>query len=95
MRLSTALNTNNTVVTSGSCIEMTMVYRYVCTCVCIYSPPLQQIAGNTDTTTAVLHELHPPIVAQRLRFVPTSQHERMVCMRVEVYGCEREGKWMI
>ena len=32
-------------------------------------------------------ELHPPIVASRVRFLPHSEHPRTVCMRVELYGC--------
>ncbi|ESO96071.1 hypothetical protein LOTGIDRAFT_116145 [Lottia gigantea] len=43
--------------------------------------------GNDDTYRAELREVSPPIIAKRLRFIPHSQHQRTVCMRVEMYGC--------
>ncbi len=44
-----------------------------------------------NTYMAELREVKPPIIARRLRFVPYSTHERTVCMRVEVYGCDWPG----
>ncbi|CAD6185537.1 unnamed protein product [Caenorhabditis auriculariae] len=45
------------------------------------------MTGNSDTTTAVLRKLDPPIVASRIRIVPHSKQTRTVCLRAEVHGC--------
>ena len=45
------------------------------------------LKGNENTYMAHKQELHPPIVASRVRFLPHSKHPRTVCMRVELYGC--------
>lgn len=47
--------------------------------------------GNFDTTTPVIRVLDPPIVASRIRFVPSSKNTRTVCMRAEIHGCKHEG----
>jgi len=47
--------------------------------------------GNVNTFLAELRELHPPIIARRIRFVPHASHPRTVCMRVELYGCSWTG----
>ena len=53
----------------------------------------QNFEGNTNTYIAELREVNPPIIARRIRFVPTSEHSRTVCMRVELYGCHWNGKF--
>ncbi|KAK2719726.1 hypothetical protein QYM36_005266 [Artemia franciscana] len=45
------------------------------------------LRGNTNTYTPVKQDLDPPIFASKIRFFPYSHHVRMVCMRVELYGC--------
>ena len=52
----------------------------------------QLFAGNQNTYIAELREVNPPIIAQRIRFVPYSRHPRTVCMRVEIYGCDWTGR---
>jgi discoidin domain receptor family protein 2 len=49
------------------------------------------LKGNTNTYMAHKQQLHPPIVASRVRFLPFSEHPRTICMRVEVYGCADES----
>uniref|UniRef100_A0AC34GGZ1 F5/8 type C domain-containing protein n=1 Tax=Panagrolaimus sp. ES5 TaxID=591445 RepID=A0AC34GGZ1_9BILA len=46
------------------------------------------LAGNWDTTTAVLQILDPPIIASKIRIVPHSEQTRTMCLRVELHGCE-------
>uniref|UniRef100_A0AC34QPD2 Discoidin domain-containing receptor 2 n=1 Tax=Panagrolaimus sp. JU765 TaxID=591449 RepID=A0AC34QPD2_9BILA len=46
------------------------------------------MSGNSDTASAVLNSLDPPIVASKIRFVPYSEQTRTTCLRVELYGCE-------
>ena len=50
------------------------------------------LRGNTNTYLVEKQRLELPFVANRIRFIPYSQHPRTVCMRVEIYGCiwERE-----
>ncbi|CAJ0574964.1 unnamed protein product, partial [Mesorhabditis spiculigera] len=43
--------------------------------------------GNKDTMTALLTKLDPPIIASRIRLVPTSKQMRTMCMRLELFGC--------
>ncbi|KAK4311284.1 hypothetical protein Pmani_017193 [Petrolisthes manimaculis] len=47
----------------------------------------QLLQGNSNTYLSQTSQLHPPIIASRVRFIPYSQHPRTVCMRVELYGC--------
>ncbi|CAO4385480.1 unnamed protein product [Caenorhabditis nigoni] len=47
--------------------------------------------GNFDTTTPVIRALDPPIVASRIRIVPSSKNTRTVCMRAELHGWKHEG----
>ena len=59
---------------------------------CIYQ--LAQIfQGNTNTHTAELREVDPPVIARRLRLVPYSTHPKVVCLRAEFYGCTWQGEW--
>lgn len=53
---------------------------------------VQVLDGNVDTYTAEKRELHPPIITRRIRFVPYSNHQRTVCMRVEMHGCQWKRK---
>ena len=50
------------------------------------------LVGNTNTYLAVKNELNPIVLASKVRFHPYSQHKRMVCMRVEIYGCTWHGE---
>jgi len=34
----------------------------------------------------------PALIARRVRFVPYSSHSKIVCLRVELYGCVWTGK---
>ncbi|XP_051944583.1 discoidin domain-containing receptor 2-like isoform X2 [Hippocampus zosterae] len=48
----------------------------------------QVIEGNRNAYDVVLKDLEPPIIAQYVRFMPVTDHSLIVCMRVELYGCE-------
>ncbi|XP_041847424.1 discoidin domain-containing receptor 2 [Melanotaenia boesemani] len=48
----------------------------------------QIIEGNKNPYDAVLKDLEPPIIARFVRFMPVTDHSMIVCMRVELYGCE-------
>ncbi|CAI5454597.1 unnamed protein product [Caenorhabditis angaria] len=49
------------------------------------------MSGNFDTTTPVIREFDPPIIAQKIRIIPTSKATRTVCLRAEVHGCKHQG----
>ncbi|XP_034039510.1 discoidin domain-containing receptor 2-like isoform X2 [Thalassophryne amazonica] len=48
----------------------------------------QVIEGNKNAYDVVLKDLEPPIIARFVRFIPVTDHSMIVCMRVELYGCE-------
>ncbi|XP_068604554.1 discoidin domain-containing receptor 2-like [Brachionichthys hirsutus] len=48
----------------------------------------QVIEGNRNAYDVVLKDLEPPVVARFVRFMPVTDHSMIVCMRVELYGCE-------
>uniref|UniRef100_A0A7N6AKQ9 receptor protein-tyrosine kinase n=1 Tax=Anabas testudineus TaxID=64144 RepID=A0A7N6AKQ9_ANATE len=48
----------------------------------------QVIEGNRNAYDVVLKDLEPPIIARFVRFLPVTDHSMIVCMRVELYGCE-------
>nr|XP_057922945.1 discoidin domain-containing receptor 2-like isoform X2 [Doryrhamphus excisus] len=48
----------------------------------------QVIEGNSNAYDVVLKDLEPPIIARYVRFMPVTDHSLIVCMRVELYGCE-------
>ncbi|KAG7253914.1 hypothetical protein CRUP_017460, partial [Coryphaenoides rupestris] len=48
----------------------------------------QVIEGNMNPYDVVLKDLEPPIIARYVRFMPVSDHSMIVCMRVELYGCQ-------
>uniref|UniRef100_A0A8C6NS43 receptor protein-tyrosine kinase n=1 Tax=Nothobranchius furzeri TaxID=105023 RepID=A0A8C6NS43_NOTFU len=48
----------------------------------------QVIEGNRNAYDVVLKDLEPPIVARFVRFMPITDPSMIVCMRVELYGCE-------
>lgn len=53
----------------------------------------QTLRANDDVNTAVKNELSPPIVgANVVRLLPFSAHLRTVCMRLELHGCQYDGK---
>lgn len=51
----------------------------------------QIIEGNKNAYDVVLKDLEPPIIARFVRFMPVTDHSMIVCMRVELYGCEWLG----
>lgn len=53
---------------------------------------LQLLVGNDNPQTEKEQIFDPPIVASRVRFIPYTSHMRIVCMRVELYGCPWIGK---
>ncbi|XP_053294042.1 discoidin domain-containing receptor 2 isoform X1 [Pleuronectes platessa] len=48
----------------------------------------QVIEGNRNAYDVVLKDLEPPIIARFFRFMPVTDNSMIVCMRVELYGCE-------
>lgn len=48
----------------------------------------QIIEGNSNAYDIVLKDLEPPIIARFVRFMPVTDPSMIVCMRVELYGCE-------
>ncbi|KAK2895564.1 discoidin domain-containing receptor 2-like [Channa argus] len=48
----------------------------------------QVIEGNRNAYDVVLKDLEPPITARFVRFMPVTDNSMIVCMRVELYGCE-------
>ncbi|XP_061550434.1 discoidin domain-containing receptor 2-like isoform X1 [Phycodurus eques] len=48
----------------------------------------QVIEGNRNAYDVVLKDLEPPVVARHVRFMPVTDPSLIVCMRVELYGCE-------
>ncbi|XP_031710867.1 discoidin domain-containing receptor 2 isoform X1 [Anarrhichthys ocellatus] len=48
----------------------------------------QVIEGNRNAYDVVLKDLEPPIIARFVRFMPVTDPSMIVCMRVELYGCE-------
>ena len=57
--------------------------------------PSQILPGNMNTYSPERRELVPPIMASKVRFVPHSDHQRTVCMRVELHGCPYTGEWPV
>ena len=53
------------------------------------------IKANKDTQTKVEIVLEKPVLTRLVRIVPVSKHPRMVCMRVELLGCDRRGNEII
>ncbi|XP_042863294.1 discoidin domain-containing receptor 2-like [Penaeus japonicus] len=45
------------------------------------------LVGNSDTYTEVKNVLERPLFASRVRLEPFSAHPRVVCVRLELYGC--------
>ncbi|XP_072768650.1 discoidin domain-containing receptor 2 [Nerophis lumbriciformis] len=48
----------------------------------------QVIEGNRNAYDVVLKDLEPPMIARYVRFMPLTDHSLIVCMRVELYGCQ-------
>lgn len=53
---------------------------------------MQVIEGNRNAYDVVLKDLEPPIIARFVRFMPVTDHSMIVCMRVELYGCQWLGQ---
>ncbi|CAB0039584.1 unnamed protein product [Trichogramma brassicae] len=45
------------------------------------------LVGNDNPQTEKEQIFDPPLVASKVRFIPYTSHIRIVCMRVELYGC--------
>lgn len=52
------------------------------------------VSGNENTYDVVLKDLGPPIVARMVRFYPLADRVMSVCLRVELYGCVWNGKYV-
>jgi len=39
-----------------------------------------------------MREVDPALIARRVRFLPYSSQSKVVCLRVELYGCVWTGK---
>ncbi|XP_061694651.1 discoidin domain-containing receptor 2-like [Syngnathoides biaculeatus] len=48
----------------------------------------QVLEGNRNAYDVVLKDLEPPVIARYVRFMPVTDPSLIVCMRVELYGCE-------
>ena len=48
--------------------------------------------GNVNPYGVAATRLDPPIVADKLRVVPVSNHPRTVCMRIELLGCNHTSE---
>ena len=49
------------------------------------------IRANMDTHSKVEIALEEPVITRMVRILPVSKHPRMVCLRVELLGCDRQG----
>ena len=49
------------------------------------------IRANRDTHSKVEIVLEEPVITRMVRIVPVSKHPRMVCLRVELLGCDIQG----
>ena len=56
---------------------------------------LQIFTANTDTVTASMTALEPPVFAAALRLIPYSVHPRIVCLRFELHGCKDQSKYTV
>ncbi|XP_031776700.1 discoidin domain-containing receptor 2 isoform X2 [Nasonia vitripennis] len=45
------------------------------------------LVGNDNPKTEKEQVFDPPVVATKIRFIPYTSHIRIICMRVELYGC--------
>ena len=52
----------------------------------------QLFEGNNDANSIIATHIGPPIIALAFRIVPVVKYVQSVCLRLEVYGCEWEGK---
>ncbi|XP_034183281.2 discoidin domain-containing receptor 2 [Osmia lignaria lignaria] len=48
---------------------------------------MELLAGNNNPYSEKEQVFDPAIVATKIRFIPYTSHMRMVCIRVELYGC--------
>ncbi|KAG6799540.1 discoidin domain-containing receptor 2 [Apis mellifera caucasica] len=48
---------------------------------------MELLAGNNNPYSEKEQLFDPAIVATKVRFIPYTSHMRMVCIRVELYGC--------
>ena len=49
------------------------------------------MTGNVDTTSHSRTRLEPPIRSRVVRVVPYSDQPRIVCLRLELFGCSASG----
>ncbi|XP_003693128.2 discoidin domain-containing receptor 2-like isoform X1 [Apis florea] len=56
---------------------------------------MELLAGNNNPYSEKEQLFDPAIVATKIRFIPYTSHMRMVCIRVELYGCPWTGyEWV-
>ena len=53
------------------------------------------IRANSDTHSKVEILLEEFVMTKMVRIVPVSKHPRMVCLRVELLGCELQGNGIL
>lgn len=53
---------------------------------------VEEAAANRDTYSKVETLLGAGVVTTKVRVIPLSHHPRMVCLRIEVLGCQPEGE---
>lgn len=69
----------------SNCGLVALMYLIHDVCVCLCS---QAFTGNSNSESAVRHELQQGIVARFLRLVPLDwSEEGRIGLRIEVYGC--------
>ncbi|XP_053726647.1 discoidin domain-containing receptor 2 isoform X1 [Synchiropus splendidus] len=49
-----------------------------------------EIEGNKNVYTSVINDLHPPVITRHVRLIPVTMLSTIICMRVELYGCQWE-----
>jgi len=49
---------------------------------------LKVIPGNKDSSTLVEYKFKEPFIAKTIRIHPLSAHDNLICLRVELYGCD-------
>lgn len=73
------------------CVSFPDTFHCTSSHLCHLRVLLQVIEGNRNAYDVVLKDLEPPIIARFVRFMPVTDHSMIVCMRVELYGCEWLG----
>ena len=54
----------------------------------------EEAEANTDTSSKV-EILVERVLTKAVRVIPVSRHPRMVCLRIEILGCDIKGESII